>query len=60
MIINTPVSLGELIDKISILQIKQKNIMDKKKLQHINNELSLLELILSKSISDKKIHEFLI
>jgi hypothetical protein len=59
MIINTPVSLGELMDKISILQIKQKKIMDKTKLQHINEELSLLDEILSKTISDKKIDEFL-
>ena len=28
MIINTPISLGELIDKISILFIKKKNIQD--------------------------------
>lgn len=59
MIINTPVSLGELIDKISILQIKQKKIMDKIKLQHINEELSLLEETLSKTVSDKKIEDFL-
>ena len=28
MIVNTPISLGELIDKISILIIKEKNIID--------------------------------
>lgn len=59
MIINTPVSLGELIDKISILKIKKKNIHDKKKISHINNELSLLELTLSKSIDDQKVSQFL-
>ena len=31
MLISTPISLGELIDKISILLIKEKNIQDKKK-----------------------------
>ena len=31
MIINTPISLGELIDKISILQIKKKNMKNIKK-----------------------------
>ena len=31
MIINTPVSLGELVDKISILQIKSNNIKDNEK-----------------------------
>ena len=32
MIINTPVSLGELVDKISILHIKNTNIKDNEKL----------------------------
>ncbi len=32
MLINTPISLGELVDKISILIIKKKNIKDQKKL----------------------------
>ena len=50
MIINTPVSLGELIDKISILKIKKKNIVDIKKLELVNNELLILEEILSKSV----------
>ena len=31
MLIIIPVSLGELLDKISILIIKEKNIIDKKK-----------------------------
>ena len=31
MIVNTPISLGELIDKISILIIKEKKITDEKK-----------------------------
>ena len=59
MIINTPVSLGELIDKISILKIKKKNIVDIKKLELVNNELLILEEILSKSVSDNKISQFL-
>ena len=59
MIISTPVSLGELIDKISILKIKKKNIVDKKKLHFINVELFLLEKTLSESLQDKKISEFL-
>ena len=36
MLINTPISLGELVDKISILMIKKKNISDLIKLQHVN------------------------
>ena len=59
MIINTPISLGELMDKISILKIKKKNITDEKKLNHINEELLLLETILTDTINDKKIGEFL-
>ena len=37
-----PVSIGELFDKITILQIK-KNRIKGSKLNHINNELSHLE-----------------
>ena len=55
MIIDTPVSLGELIDKISILMIKQKNIRDKDKLIHINEELNILEKTLFNLVKDKKI-----
>ena len=55
MIINIPVSLGELVDKISILRIKKKNIMDKEKLILINEELFLLESILTKTVGSKKI-----
>ena len=59
MIINTPVSLGELIDKISILKIKKKNIKDQKKLILIKDELQLLESILNKSVKNNKISEYL-
>jgi hypothetical protein len=37
-----PVSVGELLDKITILQIKTENITDEKKLTNIGNELRLL------------------
>ena len=36
------VSVGELIDKITILQIKQDNITDENKLKHIQVELDIL------------------
>lgn len=36
------VSVGELIDKITILQIKQDNITDANKLKHIQVELDIL------------------
>ena len=59
MIISTPISLGELIDKISILQIKKKNISDINKIKLIHEELELLEKTLYKQINDKKVNEFL-
>ena len=37
------VSVGELLDKISILEIKQDKIKDPKKLNFINNEHSILK-----------------
>lgn len=42
MIIECPVSLGELVDKISILRIKQKNILDKSKVELVSHEEKLL------------------
>ncbi len=37
------VSIGELLDKISILEIKQEKIKDLEKLKFINNEYSILK-----------------
>ena len=59
MIINTPISLGELVDKISILKIKKKNINDVKKLSHISEELVLLEDTLTNSVTLEKIKNYL-
>ena len=60
MLINTPISLGELVDKISILMIKKKNISDSIKLQHVNKELEFLQKTLKKYISEDKLNEFLL
>ncbi len=38
-----PISVGELIDKITILKIKQQKASDEQKLANINRELSELE-----------------
>ncbi|MFZ8934837.1 MAG: hypothetical protein ACO2ZP_13170, partial [Bacteriovoracaceae bacterium] len=38
MELNIPVSLGEVIDKISILRIKKQKISDKKKLKFVTEE----------------------
>ena len=60
MLITTPISLGELVDKISILMIKKKNISDSIKLQHVNKELEFLQKTLKKYISEDEINEFLL
>ena len=57
MLINTPISLGELVDKISILMIKKKNISDSIKLQHVNKELEFLQKTLKKYISEDEIND---
>ncbi len=51
------VSIGELLDKISILEIKQGKIKDPEKLKFINNEYSILKDQLEKNIeSDEKLN----
>jgi hypothetical protein len=42
-LIQTPVSYGELIDKITILEIKSRRICDDAKLANVRNELDLLK-----------------
>ena len=52
------VSVGELLDKISILEIKKDKIKDPEKLEFIKNELSLLREEFKNNVkSDKKIDE---
>ena len=52
------VSVGELLDKISILEIKQDKIKDPKKLNFINNEHSILKNQLEKNVkSDEKLEK---
>ncbi len=41
-LVSTPMSVGELIDKITILEIKADKIKDPSKLKNINHELQLL------------------
>lgn len=60
MIINVPTSIGELLDKISILQIKKNTIKEIDKLKHVNNELVKLQLVLdSTKIPSSQIEEYL-
>ncbi len=48
MKVNIPVSLGELLDKISILEIKKKKIQNESKLKNIKKELIGLRNVLDK------------
>ena len=52
------VSVGELLDKISILEIKKNKIKDPEKLRFIFNEHSILKDQLEKNVkSDKKLEK---
>lgn len=42
MLIQAPISLGELIDKITILEIKAVHIADPAKLKNVTHELTIL------------------
>ena len=59
MIISTPVSLGELVDKLSILHIKNINIKDDEKLKLIREELDLLNKTLNDHIKRDDIQKYL-
>ena len=53
------ISAGELIDKITILEIKKEKISNKEKLVEVNKELISLNETLKKSINDEsKISSF--
>ena len=53
MEIKIPVSVGELVDKITILEIKTKNVKETGKSKNIENELSKLNLIYSDLRNEK-------
>ena len=48
------ISAGELIDKITILEIKKEKIVDKNKLDSVNKELNSLDQTMKKYIIDQK------
>ncbi len=54
------ISAGELLDKITILEIKKEKIKDNEKLKNINKELSSLTKTSDEKIPDKKRIEDLI
>ena len=47
------ISFGELLDKISILEIKKEKINDSEKLEFINDELNLLKIQMHKVTKPK-------
>ena len=52
------VSVGELLDKISILEIKKEKIKDKEKLMFINDEYNILNDQLKKNVkTDDKLNQ---
>ena len=55
--VHIPVSLGELVDKITILEIKRSKITDEGKLRNVLRELYLLEHIWNVSKLDRALVE---
>lgn len=46
-----PISVGELLDKISILEIKSRKILDEAKKKNINHELTALQAVRDREIA---------
>ena len=53
MKINIPVSVGELIDKLTILELKRQYSYNSEKLKHILHEMSELEKLYEQNIEKK-------
>jgi len=60
MKIQTPTSLGELYDKISILEIKMANIKDAEKIKNIRNEYWQLKEIADQHKIDQDLYQGLL
>ncbi|HCI46167.1 MAG TPA: hypothetical protein DFI00_02620 [Rhodospirillaceae bacterium] len=50
--LHVPVAIGEVVDKITILEIKEERIADPAKLKNIKLELSMLREVLAKEIGE--------
>lgn len=60
MLISVPISTGELLDKITILQIKQEHIADPEKNRNVVRELEeLLSVKNSNNLNSEKLEELL-
>ena len=53
--ITIPVSVGELIDKLSILHVKRLKISNEEKLEYVNKEFELLYNISSYYLNNQEI-----
>lgn len=53
--VTVPVSVGELIDKLSILHVKQLKIVNEDKLSFVNKEFELIYNMSSMYLDDEKI-----
>ena len=53
--IHVPVSVGELIDKLSILHVKQTKITNEEKLEYVNKEFELLYNMSSEYLNQPEI-----
>lgn len=53
--VSIPVSVGELIDKLSILQVKKTKISDELKLEFVNKEFEILHNLSSVYLNDIEI-----
>ena len=53
--INIPVSIGELIDKLSILQVKKTKISNPEKLAYVNKEFELLYNLSAEYLDDSEV-----
>lgn len=51
----TEISEGELLDKLSILEIKLKEVKDQSKLKEVQKEYDILEAIKNKNIIENKL-----
>lgn len=56
--ITIPVSVGELIDKLSILHVKRLKISNEEKLEYVNKEFELLYNISSYYLNNQVIENF--
>ena len=60
MKVNIPTSIGELFDKITILEIKKERIDDSKKKIEINKELNLLtKIVKKKKLKTRKLSTYI-